>query len=139
MTAIAETLAKGLVDAWNEHDAEKVQSFYTPDCIERDIAMRDAQHGSDSIRKLMKYYLRAFPDVRVTIEEVISNGDDRAVLVWTWEGTHQGRFMNIPATGRRVQVRGTTIITVCNERVHLVDRIWDVAGLLRGLGLLPEL
>jgi steroid delta-isomerase-like uncharacterized protein len=138
MTSITEQLAYGLVDAWNEHNPERVQGYYTPDCEERDVAMAEPQRGSDTIRKIMKYYLRGFPDVVVTLEQLIVDGD-QAVIMWNWEGTHKGRFMNIPPTGRRVKVRGATHFTVFNDRVHRVDRVWDVAGLLRGLGLLPEL
>jgi len=131
-------LVNDLVAAWNAHDSERVQSFYAPDCEEEDVAMPAPQRGSGTIRRTMKYYLRAFPDVQVSADEMVCDGD-RAVLLWTWRGTHRGRFMNIPPTGRRVTVRGTTIMKVCDGRIHRVVRVWDVAGLLRALGLLPEL
>jgi steroid delta-isomerase-like uncharacterized protein len=133
-----KTLVTELMAAWNAHDPDKVESFYTSDCEEIDVAAREPFRGSAMIRKLMKYYLRGFPDVVVSMDELICNGD-QAALVWTFRGTHQGRFMNIPPTGRRVEVRGTTTFTVCEGRIHRVLRIWDLAGLLRGIGLLPEL
>lgn len=133
-----EALMTELMAGWNAHDPERVERCYTPDCEEIDVAAREPMRGSAMIRKLMKYYLRGFPDVAVTLDELICNGD-QAVLVWTFKGTHTGRFMNIPPTGRRVEVRGSTIATICNGRVHRVLRIWDLAGLLRALGLLPEL
>jgi steroid delta-isomerase-like uncharacterized protein len=127
-----------LVRAWNDHDVDGVQRCYAPDCEEVDVALAEPQRGSHTIRKLMKYYLRAFPDVHVTVDQVICS-DSQAALLWTWHGTHRGRFMNIPPTGRRVSVRGTTMMTICNGRIQRVERVWDVAGLLRGIGLLPEL
>lgn len=137
MTEIKQ-LVDDLIVAWNMHDAARVERCYTPDCEEIDVAAREPQRGSAAIRKLMKYYLRAFPDVHIVIDELLIDGQ-QAALVWTWQGTHTGRFMNIPPTGRRVKVRGTTVMTVCDGRIHRVVRVWDVAGLLRGIGLLPDL
>jgi steroid delta-isomerase-like uncharacterized protein len=133
-----QQLVEELTVAWNAHDADKVQSFYAPDCEEMDVALREPQCGSDRIRKLMNYYLRAFPDVQVTVDEIICEGD-RAALSWTWCGTHRGRFMNIPPTHRHVTVHGATFVTLRHGLIHRVKRVWDVAGLLRALGLLPEL
>jgi len=133
-----QEVVEGLVAAWNAHDAEQAQSFYAPDCEEIDVALREPQCGSARIRKLINYYLRAFPDVQVRVDEIVSAGN-QAALSWTWHGTHRGRFMNIPPTQRPVTVQGATFITLRNGRIHRVTRVWDVAGLLRSLGLLPEL
>ena len=64
---------------------------------------------------------------------------ERAVLIWTAEGTHLGALMNIPASGRMVTVRGVATFTLQNGAISRATYIWDVAGLLRGIGLLPEL
>jgi len=55
------------------------------------------------------------------------------------EGTHQGTIMNIPPTGHKVQVRGVSIIEVVDGMVIRGQYIWDLAGMLRHMGLLPEL
>jgi predicted ester cyclase len=65
--------------------------------------------------------------------------DDQSVLVWNATGTHQGTLMNIPPTGRVVSVRGVTVLTIIDHKIVNALYLWDVAGLLRGFGLLPEL
>lgn len=47
--------------------------------------------------------------------------------------------MNIPATGRSVKVRGVSMMTIAGGPIQRTWRVWDLAGLLRTLGLLPEL
>ena len=47
--------------------------------------------------------------------------------------------MNIPPTGRAVRIRGVSLLTVADGRLKRARRIWDLAGLLRSFGLLPEL
>ena len=138
MTTEVKQIVETLVSAWNAHDALKVQRCYAADCEEMDVALREPQRGSAQIRKLMNYYLRAFPDAQLTIDELICT-DTQAALLWTLRGTHRGRFMNIPPTYRNITVRGTTLMTIEQGLVRRVARVWDVAGLLRELGLLPEL
>jgi steroid delta-isomerase-like uncharacterized protein len=56
-------------------------------------------------------FLTAFPDLVVTVEDTIVEGD-RAVVRWSARGTHQGPGPGLPPTGRRVTLQGMTWITV---------------------------
>jgi steroid delta-isomerase-like uncharacterized protein len=131
-------LVASLIDGWNAHDLDRVTDLYAADYEEDDVGQSAPQRGSDSVRRIMAYYLRAFPDVRVTLEDAIYAGD-RIALAWTFRGTHQGHFMNIPPTGRAVAIRGASLITVEGGKIKRAFRMWDMAGLLRSVGLLPEL
>lgn len=131
-------LAEDLMAGWNAHDARAVAACYAPDFVGDDIALPTLQHGPEDIRRLTLYYLRAFPDLHVTIDGRAVDGEV-VVLVWTLTGTHRGTFMNIPPTGRPTSVRGTTYLTIRDGLIRRATRIWDLAGLLRCMGLLPEL
>jgi steroid delta-isomerase-like uncharacterized protein len=102
------------------------------------VARAQPQVGPDPVRRTLLYYLRAFPDLQVTLDDALVNGE-RVAMYWTWTGTHRGTFMNIPATGHRVTVRGTSLVTLKDGKIQRALRIWDLAGLLRDLKLLPEL
>ncbi|HLF25266.1 MAG TPA: ester cyclase [Anaerolineae bacterium] len=130
--------ATDFIEAWNAHDVERVTSFYAPDYEEIDVAQTDVQRGREGIRRRLIYYLRAFPDLQVSLDACIVE-DSRVVLFWTWRGTHRGTFMRIPPTGRPVAVRGTSLLTLENGHIRHGVRVWDLAGLLRSVGLLPEL
>jgi steroid delta-isomerase-like uncharacterized protein len=58
-------------------------------------------------------FSEAFPDLHVTIEEMIAEGD-KVVLLWTLTGTHSGSYRGIPATGNVVRWRVIDIYTVAN-------------------------
>ena len=128
----------GLMTAWNAHDVRAVAAHYAPDYEEIDVARAQPQVGPDGVRRTLLYYLRAFPDLQVTLDDAIVNGG-RVAMYWTWTGTHRGTFMNIPATGHRVTVRGSSLVTLQDGKIQRTTRIWDLAGLLRDLKLLPEL
>jgi len=138
MTEAINQFVSELMEAWNAHDIERVTEFYAQDYEETDVGQAAPQRGRDGLRRKMVYYLRAFPDLRVTLDECVIE-DSRVVLFWTWRGTHRGTFMHIPPTRREVTVRGTSLLTMEEGKIRRGLRIWDVAGLLRAIGLLPEL
>lgn len=127
-----------LMDAWNSHDLDRAAEFYSTDYSGVDISQAAPHSGKEGIRRMIGMYLQAFPDFEIQSEETIAE-TNRLVVVWKAQGTHQGKLMNIPPTGRKIAARGVTVITVENGLVKHALYFWDVAGLLRDIGLLPEL
>src|ERR1043165_4482896 len=64
--------------------------------------MPGTQQGPEGFKQIVNQFVSAFPDMKVTVEQIIGEGD----LVGTrghWTGTHQGEFMGTPGTGRQVR------------------------------------
>lgn len=138
MTVDLAVYAETINRAWNSHDMESVLKFYSPDCVGSDVGWADPLRGHAGVRAMLEMYWRAFPDLRFEVTNTVFQ-DSRAAIVWLAEGTHQGTIMNIPPTGRKVEVRGVSIIDVENGLIVRSQYIWDLAGMLRHMGLLPEL
>ena len=128
----------GLVEAWNAHNAERVASFYSADYVGIDMAEHSQQRGPEGVRHTVQRYLQAFPDLRLTVEETLAQ-DNRAAIKVTVRGTHQGGIMNIPATGRLTEIHGVAFLTFEDGKISQASYLWDVAGFLRSIGLLPDL
>jgi steroid delta-isomerase-like uncharacterized protein len=126
-----------LIEAWNAHDSERAALFYAEDYHGTDVSQLQPQVGRAARVRVLESYIRAFPDLHFTGDSIVE--DERAVLIWTMSGTQRGAFMGIPATGRFVEVRGVSILTIENGLIARGTNIWDTAGLLRALHLLPEL
>jgi steroid delta-isomerase-like uncharacterized protein len=127
-----------LVEGWNAHDIAALLPFYAPDFEATDLGQSRTYRGIDGLKQLLDYYVTAFPDLRFEAERTIIEHNDMSIL-WTASGTHQGKIMNIPPTGRKITVRGVSMLTVHDGQVKRAIFIWDVAGLLRNIGLLPDL
>jgi steroid delta-isomerase-like uncharacterized protein len=138
MANAATKLVSDLLQAWNSHDLDRAVTFYSPGYQGVDVSQALPQVGREGIRQTIASYLEAFPDLCVKAEEIISQGD-RVVIVWNGQGTHHGKLMNIPPTGRTLTTRGVTVLTIEDNQVTHALYFWDVAGLLREIGLLPEL
>lgn len=81
-------------------------------------------------------FYAAFPDLHHDVEEVVAT-DDRAVVRFTLHGTHTGNFFGIPASGRAIRVVATAILDVHEGQVTRLRAVFDEAGLLRQIGVLP--
>ena len=127
-----------LICAWNEHDLDRLVVLYAEDYTGQDVGLAQTYCGWAGIQKTAQYYYTAFPDLSFTSTETLIDGD-HAALSWTSCGTHRGKIMNIPPTGRSIRVSGVTTLAVRNGLVIRSSVLWDVAGLLRGIGLLPDL
>lgn len=129
---------QNLTDAWNSYDLERVLPYYSEDYEGVDIGEPQVQRGREAVREMLVRYWKAFPDLRFHVTGTVVEGN-RIAISWSAEGTHQGSIMNIPPTGHKVEIRGVSIIEVKDGLVARGQYIWDLAGMLRHMGLLPEL
>ena len=134
----ARKLMADLIAAYNTHDLDRATALFAPDYVGDDVAQALPQHGRDGIGRVLSFYFLAVPDLRITMDDLIVQGD-RAALAWTMNGTHRGTLLRIPASGRQVSVRGISTFTLRDGQIVRALYIWDLAGLLREIGLLPEL
>ncbi|MEU9690669.1 ester cyclase [Amycolatopsis japonica] len=91
--------------------------------------------GAQALKQVWTVLLRAFPDVRVTAEDVLADGD-RIVCRNTVTGTHQGEYRGLPATGKTVSYNEIFILRFAGGRVAEIWGVVDVLTQLRQLGAL---
>ena len=102
-------------------------SLHTPDGV---------LTGLDGAAFLLQAYATAFPDFHLTIDDLIADGD-KAVVRWTFTGTHRGPLADIPATGKRVDVsNGIAIYRLAAGRISEGHFAWNKYELLQQLGVL---
>lgn len=82
-----------------------------------------------------KGWREAFPDLKITVDKQVAERDLVAVR-WTARGTNTGTGNGIPATGRAVQVTGTTLFRMDDGRIAEEWTCADSLGLRKQLGML---
>lgn len=93
--------------------------------------------GPAAFKALVASYREAFPDLRLDISEQWCDGDT-VISRWHATGTQRGALMGIPPTGKKVGgVLGVTITDIEDGRIARDRAVWDLAGLLRQLGVMP--
>ncbi len=94
--------------------------------------------GPEGYKMLVRTLRNAFPDIHFTLHQLIAEGDFVAVR-WTWEGRHEGAFMNLPATHKRTRQDGFVMYRLENGKVAELNLLLDRLGMLQQLGVMPEL
>ena len=92
--------------------------------------------GRAGLADVLAMMFAGFPDLRWTVRQTLVE-DDHILSISTWTGTHEGAFLGIPPTGRRVSVEAWTIDHYREGQMIDSRIIMDIAGLLIQLGVVP--
>ena len=92
--------------------------------------------GRDQDRASAKNWRQAFPDLRVTVEQVIAEGDLVAIH-FVAEGANTGSANGMPATGKSVRIPAMTIFRIVDGKILEEWPMFNELDLLRQLGLMP--
>lgn len=104
-------------DALSAGDIDNAVSLLSPDFVGHFTAMPQPVQGPEGFKGMYAYFIKpAFPDQKITIERHVSSGD-RIGLQLHWTATHQGPFLNVPPTGRTVEVHSTGIFRVVDGKI----------------------
>jgi len=89
--------------------------------------------GAAALKHVWSVLLAAFPDLHLTVEDVIAEGD-RVVVRNTVTGTHRGEYMGLPPTGKSVTYNEIFIFRFANGRVAETWGVVDVLSQMKQLG-----
>lgn len=94
--------------------------------------------GMNALREQVQAFRGAFPDLRLTIDDIGTTGD-RVFTRWTARGTHRGIFMGIPPTNNRGEVHGITIDRIEGGKMVEHHQSYDSLVFLQIMGAVPPL
>ena len=94
------------------------------------------QQGRAGLIAIIARMHTAFPDLQYTIEDMVAEGDKVAVY-FVWRGTHQGEFLGIPPTGKRVTVPCMGFDYCVAGQCKKSRILKDTKSLMRQLGVVP--
>ena len=130
-----KALIERYVAVLNQHDLTTLDEFYHSDYVQ-DEPPEGMGPGLDGLRQWLATWIEAFPDMRWTVEDQIGEEDQ----VWsrsTWQGTHQGPYLGLPATGHKVTAAVWTINRVVGGKIAEARWMRDRLGMMQQLGVIP--
>ena len=135
-TEANKDLMRRLIQVPNTGDYSPVDEVIGEDFVYRSSAGEE-YHGRDGFKELVSTYRQAFPDLEMTPEEIVAEGDT-VFIVFTQRGTHQGPLMDIQPTGKKVTL--PMISRARFEDGKLVDlyELFDSLDLMGQLGVIEQ-
>jgi predicted ester cyclase len=125
-------LRRYISEVWDKADPTRVDEFLAPN-YRRHLTPSTEPLTLAGQTKLLAGFRAAFPDVRLTLEDVVVQGD-RVAFRSTMRGTHQGTFQGIAPTGKQVEVSLLDLIRIENGRFAEQWGGPNVLDLLQQLG-----
>ena len=122
--------------SWATDNPDVLDETYTPDAVwhlpERDVK------GVEEFKQYLTPYITAFPDLNVTVEDEIAEGE-KVVERFTMRGTHQGEVEEFgPPTGKQVEIKGITIHRIEGGKIVEEWERYDNLSFMQQLVLVSE-
>ena len=131
-----KSLMRRFYDGINAGDVAVIDELVADEVVEHK-EFPGIEPGKEGVKQFFAMFRAAFPDLRMEPHEMLADGDLVCARVIT-TGTHQGEFMGIPPTGRRIE---TAMVDIVRTRDGQFAEHWGVAdmmAMMQQLGAIPE-
>ena len=112
-------------------------ALFAPNYEDHDPSTPDFGRGPDSEKKRVSLYRTAFPDLHLTIQDLIAEGES-VMVRWSCRGTHKGDLNGIAATNKQFTITGISVVRVSNGKITEAFVNWDALGLMQQLGVVAQ-
>jgi predicted ester cyclase len=135
MSGSNKEAARAVFEVWSTGELDRLDALVAPDVVHHDPYDPNGAHGLEGMKRTIELNRRAFPDMRLIVEDQVAEGDE-VVTRWRGEMTHLGELGGAAPTGNRVAISGITIDRFEGGKIVEAWRSMDTLGLLRGIGAL---
>ena len=141
MEAARQIILRFVEELWNARRLDVADQIFSEDCVTHQLCSgvldEPTRRGPQAMKEHVSGWLMSFPDLRFNIEQMIAERD-RVVSQLVMEGTHQGMWMGISPTGKKLQIRMITIHRIANSRIAEDWVLVESLGFFQQLGVLPS-
>ena len=125
-------------EVWNKGNLPVADQLFASTYTHHDASTPDFGRGPESEKLRATLYRTAFPDLRLTIEDLTAEGET-VTARWACHGTHKGDLNGIAPTGKPFTISGISIARFISGKMVEGWINWDALGLMQQLGVVPEL
>ena len=111
-----EAIVRRWIEAYNDRDMQAEADARAPGYVAH-VPAASGPLGSDAWARFIATFGEAFPDLRLTVEDIFSAGEMVAARV-AFRGTHRGEFQGVPPSGKEVAFCSIEIDRVVGGKVE---------------------
>ncbi len=133
--AMRSTTRRVFEEVVNGRNLDLLPQFFTEDFTWH-LGARDAT-GLDQVREVIQGYLTAFPDLRITVEQQIVEGN-LICTRFSATGTLDGPLEDVEPTGKRMDITAMNILRFEGTKIAEEWESFDEVGMLKQIGVISE-
>jgi steroid delta-isomerase-like uncharacterized protein len=124
-----KSLVAQWVDVVNSGTLEGIDAVWDTGCVIHAGGGLPEVHGVADLGGLLTAYRAALPNLRITMESLVAEGDQVAAR-FTTRGRHDGEFLEIPPTGVSIEIAGFGLFRIANGRIAEEWLLDDLAAFM---------
>src|SRR5215472_18091019 len=136
-----QLIVRFVEELWNRRRLDVADAIFAKDCVTHQlrsgVAADAVPRGPQPIKEHVAGWIASFPDLRFTIEQMLGEGD-RVVMQLMMEGTHQGVWLGIPPSGKKMQIRMFTVHRMAQGKIVEDWVLVESLGIFQQLGIVPN-
>jgi steroid delta-isomerase-like uncharacterized protein len=123
-------LVREYVAAWNGHDVDRLTSLFAENGSYGEFGLGRVMLGREEIRRHLIATFGALPDLTIApTGEPLTSGE-RVYWKWLMIATHQSEFAGVPASGKRFEVRGASVLLMKGDKIARGADCFDVGSIV---------
>lgn len=120
----------------NQARMELIDDLVAPNFVEHE-QFPGLTNDREGVKQFFEIMRKAFPDLRIDAHDLLAEGD-KVVARATMSGTHQGEFMGVPATGRKISVAVIDLVQLEQGKDVAHWGLTDTMSMLQQIGVMPQ-
>jgi steroid delta-isomerase-like uncharacterized protein len=132
----AKSLVRHFYDAVGAGNLSVIDELVADDFVDRE-AFPGLEPNKEGVKQFFAMLRSAFPDLRMEVREMLADDDLVSVRVIA-TGTHEGDFMGMSSSGRRIEVQVFDIFRIRDGQVTEHWGLMDAMTMMQQLGGIPE-
>jgi len=124
-------------EVWNKGNLSVADVLFAQNYSHHDSSTPEFGRGPESEKKRVTLYRTAFPDVRLTFEDMIAEGET-VTARWSCKGTHKGDLNGIAPAGKQFTISGISVARFTKGKISESWVNWDALDLMQQLGVVAE-
>jgi steroid delta-isomerase-like uncharacterized protein len=135
MSEANKALAKRFYDAFNQGNLAAFDAFIAPDFLDHNPLPGQAP-GLKGLKDAMGVFRAGFPDIRITNEDFIAEGD-KVVVRSVARGTNTGPLLGVPPTGKPAEIGALDVWVIRGGKLVEGWHIEELLQMMMQIGLVP--
>jgi steroid delta-isomerase-like uncharacterized protein len=122
------------IKAESSHDMKALLAGMTSDCFNDVAAVPKPFRGPKRVAERYQKHWAGFPDFKVRVKRLLAVGENTIVTENEWSGTHLGKFLGYPPTGKYVKVRALVVWHFKGKKLWGETVFFDMGRVLNKIG-----
>jgi len=131
-------IARQTFEAFEKNDITMIDNLYDQDRLKVHFPGTPGPMNFSDYKKMNSEYINAFPDVKISVDFQIAEGEYVCTHV-TFDGTHKGGFQGIQASNKKVKLTSVSIDRIVNGKIIEEWNEFDQLSLMKQIGAVPEM